>query len=83
MSTMRHDYETAERRKEKRMTRRLDLSRAAPRRSPLPDNLTDQQWWADAEQRYEEYWREFVGSPEFFAEGGRWFYGSGELVRRP
>jgi hypothetical protein len=61
------------------MTRRLDLSRAAPRRRPLPDNLTDQEWWADAEQRYEEYWREFVGSPESFAEGGRWFYGSGEF----
>jgi hypothetical protein len=61
------------------MTRRLDLSRAAPRRRPLADNLTDQQWWADAEQRYEEYWREFVGSPESFAEGGRWFYLSGEF----
>ena len=61
------------------MTRRPDLSRAAPRRRPLPDNLTDQQWWADAEQRYAEYWREFIGSPESFAAGGRWFYGSGEF----
>jgi hypothetical protein len=45
----------------------------------LPAELTDAQWWNDAEQRYEEYWREFLGEPETFETGARWFYGSGEF----
>jgi hypothetical protein len=45
----------------------------------LPADLTDAQWWADAERRYEEYWREFTGSPDSLATGGRWFYMSGEF----
>ena len=61
------------------MARRFDLSRPVPRRYPLPDGLTGGQWWADAEQRYEEYWREFAGPPESFSAGARWFYMSGEF----
>ncbi len=61
------------------MTRRLDLSRPAPRRHPLPDDLTDVQWWVDAEHRYEEYWREFTGSPDSLSVGARWFYMSSEF----
>lgn len=37
------------------------------------------QWWNDATQRYDEYWREFLGEPETFETGARWFYGSGEF----
>lgn len=61
------------------MARRFDLSRPVPRRRPLPEGLAGGQWWADAEQRYEEYWREFAGSPESFSAGVRWFYVSGEF----
>lgn len=61
------------------MARRFDLSRPVPRRYPLPQGLTGRQWWADAEQRYEEYWREFAGSPESFSAGARWFYVSCEF----
>jgi hypothetical protein len=61
------------------MSRRLDLTRPVPRSRPLPEGLTDRQWWADAGQRYEEYWREFLGEPETFQAGAVWFYQSGEF----
>lgn len=61
------------------MSRRLDLSRPVPRRHPLPGNLTDAQWWNDAGHRYEEYWREFTGSPDSLSTGAQWFYMSGEF----
>ena len=61
------------------MSRDLDLSRPVPRARPLPENLTDAQWWADAERRYGEYWRDFIGGPETFQAGANWFYLSGEF----
>jgi hypothetical protein len=61
------------------MSRRFDLSRPVPRHRPMPDGLTDAQWWTDAESRYEEYWREFTGSPESISAGAQWFYMSGEF----
>lgn len=61
------------------MSRHLDLTRPVPRKRPLPRGLTDAHWWADAHQRYEEYWHEFLGEPETFQVGAVWFYGSGEF----
>jgi hypothetical protein len=59
--------------------RRLDLTRPVPRAQSLPKGLSDAQWWADAERRYEEYWREFIGGPEVSQTGAMWFYQSGEF----
>jgi hypothetical protein len=61
------------------VARRLDLTRPVPRQRLLPKGLTDAQWWTDAGQRYEEYWREFLGEPETFQVGAAWFYQSGEF----
>jgi hypothetical protein len=61
------------------VSRNLDLTRPVPRARPLPANLSDVQWWADAEQRYEEYWRAFLGEPETLRTGAHWFYQSGEF----
>lgn len=43
----------------------------------LPDvsHLTDHEWWALGSRRYEEHWKEHVGSPETFAECARNCYG--------
>lgn len=56
-----------------------DPSLPAPRRYPLPDDLTDAQWWDDAVRRYEEYWRDFAGSPDSLSTGAHWFYLDGEF----
>lgn len=56
-----------------------DPSRPAPRTHPLPDDVTDAQWWNDAVRRYEEYWQEFEGSPDSLSAGAKWFYRSGEF----
>jgi hypothetical protein len=56
-----------------------DPSLPAHRRHPLPDGLTDEQWWDDAVRRYEEYWRDFAGSPDSLSTGANWFYHDGEF----
>jgi|SRR5882757_7106756 len=51
------------------------------RRSPaVRANLTDAEWWADAEQQYEKCWRTYLGSPETFAGGGGRFYSKQEFA---
>jgi hypothetical protein len=61
------------------VSRRPDLTRPVPRARPLSAGLTDAQWWDDAQYRYEEYWREFLGDPETLGSGAAWFYLSSEF----
>jgi hypothetical protein len=54
-------------------------SSGVPWAPPVDGELPDGQWFDVCTRRYDDTWREYVGSPETFAEAGRLCYGNGEF----